>query len=283
MDFTPNLVSDGSFRLSAQAVIRSLSRKVIPPLIALCLGIGGWAILTPSGRTIRIIPSPVEVVEALFADLSLLLREYIPITVLETVIGLGLSVGIGVGIAALLDLSAGLRRALYPLLIITQTIPLFALAPVLTLLLGFGIEPKITLVVLFCSFPIALNTLDGFTATPAKYVALMDSCGAGKWGRWRWVRLPYALPFLFSGLRIAATYSVTGAILGEYIAPTAGLGKYMRSAYQSFRTEQAFAAALVVILLSLMVVGVVTLIERRVIRWFFLRQSFTSIDEENIR
>jgi ABC-type nitrate/sulfonate/bicarbonate transport system permease component len=205
-------------------------------------------------------------------DVGLLVRDYIPITLLETGIGLILSLLIGVGVAALLDFSALLRRALYPLLIVSQTIPLFALAPVLILLLGFGIEPKITIVVLFCTFPIVISTLDGLQGSRPEHLALLQSFGARRDQIWRKVRWPAALPGLFSGLRIAATYSVTGAIVGEYISPTAGIGRYMRNAYQTFKTDEAFGAALTVIGLSLLIVGLVALLERVALPWVFARR-----------
>ena len=124
------------------------------------------------------------------------------------------------------------------LLIASQTIPIIALAPVLILMFGFGIEPKVTVVVLFCVFPITIATLDGLTATDPAAVLLLHSMGASRWDIWRKARLPSALPGLFSGLRIAATYSVTGAIFGEYVSSNYGLGQYMRLAYAAAHVDQ---------------------------------------------
>jgi ABC-type nitrate/sulfonate/bicarbonate transport system permease component len=248
-------------------------KRIAPPLLTLIALLIGWELIIDQGSAIRVLPAPTAIFGALMRDSGLLLRDYIPITMLETVIGLLLSLLIGVITAALLDFSPLLRRALYPLLIVSQTIPLFALAPVLILLLGFGIEPKITIVVLFCAFPIAISTLDGLQSTLPEHLTLLESFGARRDQVWRLVRWPTALPGLFSGLRIAATYSVTGAIVGEYISPNAGIGKYMRTAYQSFRAEEAFGAAVIVILLSLLVVGVVVLLERFAVSWVFMRRG----------
>jgi ABC-type nitrate/sulfonate/bicarbonate transport system permease component len=253
--------------------------QVLPPALTLVGLAIVWQVLTPNDSAYRVLPGPLQIGAALVRDLGLLLTDYVPITLLETGIGLALSLVLGVVLATLLDLVAPIRRALYPILIISQTIPLFALAPVLILLLGFGIEPKITIVVLFCTFPIAINALDGLMATPPEYEMLLRSLGAGAVARWRLARLPSALPSLFGGLRIATTYSVTGAIIGEYISPTAGVGKYMRSAYQTFKTEEALGAGIVVIVLSLLIVGLTALVERQMLGWYFARARGRFIDE----
>ncbi len=248
-------------------------KRIAPSLLTLIALLIVWELSIDRGQVIRVLPPPSAIIGALARDSGLLLRDYIPITLLETGIGMGLSLLIGVTVAALLDFSPALRRALYPALIISQTIPLFALAPVLILLLGFGIEPKVTIVVLFCAFPIAISTLDGLQSTPSEHLTLLESFGARRDQLWRLVRWPAALPGLFSGLRIAATYSVTGAIVGEYISPTAGIGKYMRSAYQTFKTDEAFGAAVTVILLSLLIVGLIALLERMALPWVFARRG----------
>lgn len=242
-------------------------KRWLPATLTLLVLLALWQFATPADSPYRVVPSPAAILAALARDFGLLLTAYLPITLAETGLGLLISVTLGVLIAALLDLFPLLRQMVYPLLIISQTIPLFALAPVLILLLGFGIEPKITIVVLFCTFPITISTLDGLAATRPEHVTLLESFGATRATIWRTVRLPSALPGLFSGLRIAATYSVTGAIVGEYIAPTAGIGRYMRTAYQSFKTEEAFGAAVVVIGLSVLIVGGVAMLERLILPW----------------
>lgn len=251
----------------------------LPPTVTLVALLVLWQALTPEGGAYRVLPSPAQIGTALIRDLGLLLRDYAPITVLETAIGLALSIALGILLAAALDLAPLLRRTLYPILVVSQTIPLFALAPVLILLLGFGIEPKITIVVLFCTFPIAISTLDGLASTPPEFDALLRSLGAGPLQSWRRARLPNAVPALFSGVRIAATYSVTGAIVGEYIAPTGGIGKYMRSAYQTFKTDEALGAALLVIALSLLAVGLSAVVERRLLVWYYARAQGRFVDE----
>lgn len=254
---------------------RLTSRALNPvwPLLTLIAIVVIWQFVTSLDTSkARIIPTPDEVLNALIRNHETLLTQHIPTTLEETLIGLALSLGLGVALAALLDWSAIVRRALYPLLIVSQTIPIVALAPVLILIFGFGIEPKVTVVVLFCIFPITIATLDGLTTTDPDAVLLLHSMGASRWEIWRKARLPSALPGLFSGLRIAATYSVTGAIFGEYVSSNYGLGQYMRLAYAAAHVDQAFVAILITALLSIGLAGIVALLERVIVAWHFARQ-----------
>jgi ABC-type nitrate/sulfonate/bicarbonate transport system permease component len=245
-------------------------RRVVWPALVLIGLIVLWEILVRADTSkTRVIPAPTEIVAALIRTRETLLTRHIPITLLETLLGLTIALTLGLGLAALLDLSRPLKRALYPLLVISQTIPIVAIAPVLILLFGFGIEPKVTVVVLFCFFPITVATVDGLTATDPDLVALLRAIGASRGQIWRKVRLPAALPSLFSGLRIAATYSITGAVVGEYVTSQYGLGQYLRSAYSSGQIDQGFAAVVVASLLSIGLVAVVTLVERLALPWYF--------------
>ncbi len=248
------------------------------------VGIGAlWQIVAGADPSrVRVVPAPNDIWAALIRTGESLLTQHIPTTMQETLIGLGLALVIGVGLAAALDFSTLLRRALYPLLILSQTIPLIALAPVLILIFGFGIEPKVTVVVLFCVFPITIATLDALTATDPDHVTLLLSMGASRWQVWRKVRLPTALPGLFSGLRIATTYSVTGAIFGEYITSNQGLGQYMRAAYAAARTDQAFVAIVITALLSIGLVAIVSGVERLMIPWYFARLHRAGWNETEI-
>ena len=202
-------------------------------LVLVVLGVVWQVVASADKSPARVIPAPSEILTAMIATRQTLLTQHIPQTMLETLLGLGIALLLGVLLAGALDFSAPLKRAVYPLLVISQTIPIVALAPVLILVFGFGIEPKIVVVTLFCFFPIAVNTVDGLTATDPDLVALLRAMGASRVQIWRKVRFPAALPSLFSGLRIAATYSVTGAIFGEYVTSQYGLGQYLRSALSS--------------------------------------------------
>jgi ABC-type nitrate/sulfonate/bicarbonate transport system permease component len=161
-----------------------------------------------------------------------------------------------------------MRRAIYPLLITSQTIPIIALAPLLLIWFGYNIGPKVLVVALYCFFPIAVACADGLAAAEPELIKLLRSMRATRWQILWLVRLPGAMPSFFSGLRIAATYSVTGAIFGEYVGAEKGLGIYMKLEANSFATIQVFAAILVTAVLSLLLFGLVSLIERIALPWY---------------
>src|SRR3989440_8145138 len=175
---------------------------------------------------------------------------------------------LGLLLAILLDASNWLRRAIYPLLITSQTIPIIALAPLLLIWLGFGLEPKIIVVALYCFFPIAVACADGLAGAEPELINLLRSMRASRWQILWLVRLPGAMPAFFSGLRIAATYGVTGAIFGEYVGAYQGLGIYMQLSFNSHAIVLVFAAILVTAALSLLLFGLVSLIERIALPWY---------------
>ncbi|NLX08372.1 MAG: ABC transporter permease [Chloroflexi bacterium] len=216
-----------------------------------------------------IFPSPREIYAAWQEFDTLLLEEHIPETLWETVAGLSIALVLGVLLAALMDFSRILRWILYPLLVVSQTIPTFALAILLILVFGFGSGPKIMVVVLFCFFPITLNTFAGLQSSDPELLSLLRAMGASSFQSWTKARLPAAMPSFFSGLRIAATYSVVGAIFGEYITAQRGLGVFLKRSYSSYQIDQAYLAILVTAVLSLLLVVLVNLIERLALRWYY--------------
>ncbi|HMM28557.1 MAG: ABC transporter permease [Chloroflexota bacterium] len=216
-----------------------------------------------------IFPTPRALADAWQLHRDLLLDQHIPQTLWETLTGLSIALVLGLMIAALMDFSRVLRWILYPILVISQTIPIFAIAILLILIFGFGSGPKIMVVVLFCFFPIALNTFAGLQAADPELLSLLRAMGASSIQTWTKARLPAAMPSFFSGLRIAATYSVVGAIFGEYITAQQGLGVYLKRSYASFQLDQAYLAILLTALLSLLLVLLVNLVERLTLRWYY--------------
>ncbi|QBD79196.1 ABC transporter permease [Ktedonosporobacter rubrisoli] len=212
------------------------------------------------------LPMPTAIAQALFANWDIISVHTLQ-TLFETVIGLSVAILLGAGLAVLLDLSAWVRRAVYPLLVTSQTIPMVALAPLLVLWFGFDLGPKIIVVALYCFFPIAVACADGLMSTDPDLLKLLQSMRASRWEMLWLVRLPGAMPAFFSGLRIAATYSVTGAIFGEYVAAYQGLGIYMETSYNAHAVVLVFAAIVVTAVLSLLLFGFVSLIERIALPW----------------
>ncbi len=215
----------------------------------------------------RVLPAPIAIVQALISNWGIIYDNAIQ-TLLETVLGMVVATLLGLLLAILLDTSSWMRRAIYPLLITSQTIPIIALAPLLLIWFGYNIGPKVLVVALYCFFPIAVACADGLAAAEPELIKLLISMRATRWQILRLVRLPGAMPSFFSGLRIAATYSVTGAIFGEYVGAEKGLGIYMKLEANSFATIQVFAAILVTAVLSLLLFGLVSLIERIALPWY---------------
>ena len=219
-----------------------------------------------------LVPAPSAIWVA-FVETRHLLGEHIAKTLSEVVAGLALAILTGILSAAALDFSPSLRRIIYPLLVLSQTIPILALAPLLIIWFGFGLLPKVIVVTLFCFFPIAINTGDGLRAAEPEYIDLFRSMGATRWQIWRHVRLPAALPYFFSGLKIAATYSVTGAVVGEWVGASSGLGIYLLRSSASFKTAQVFTAIAVISLLSILLFIAVFLLERWLTPWRVVKEN----------
>lgn len=218
-----------------------------------------------------ILPTPTAILAATWQNWGLILPHMVQ-TLQQVLWGMGLAIVVGVALAAAVDLSSWLRRALYPLLVASQAIPILALAPLLIIWFGFGLTPKVFIVTLFCFFPIAVNTADGLSAADPELISLLRAMGASRRQIWTKVRLPASLPYFFSGLRIAATYSVTGAIIGEWVGASQGLGIYMLRSANAFKTDQVFSTILISSLLSLALFGLVFLTERLLLPWYHSTQ-----------
>ena len=241
--------------------MRKPSRAILPALTILCL-LALWEILVRALRVPSyVLPAPSRVLLALWEDrLSLALHS--GITVAEALGGMALSLACALALGVLMDASERLRAILYPILVVTQTIPMIVLSPILILYLGFGMTPKILTVVLMCFFPVAVGFADGMGQIDPAYVNLIRSFGGSRLQVYTQVKIPYALPALFSGLKVAATYSIGGAVVGEWIASQAGIGYYLLRVKNSYALDKMFASVLVIIVLSLLMNGLIVLLRR---------------------
>ncbi len=223
----------------------------LPAAGFLALIVVSWELLTIVAEIPSyILPAPSEIAIAL-GDNFYLLMVHTRVTLIAVLSGLALAVLIAFILAVAMDRWKPLKQALYPVLVISQAVPIFALAPLMLIWFGVGILPKVLIVALVCFFPLAVNLVEGFSQVDPEAIDLMQTMQANRWMIMSSVQLPFAMPFFFSGLKIAATYSVLGAIIGEWLAARAGLGIYMLRAMNSFRTSHLFASIIVVILLSL--------------------------------
>jgi putative hydroxymethylpyrimidine transport system permease protein len=242
-------------------------RRHVPALALVLAGLGAWELAVRALHVPRyLLPAPSAVVQDLRTDGRLLLDSSW-VTGREMVLGFALAVAAGLALAPLLHLSGTLRRALYPILIGSQAVPIVVLAPILAILLGFDLAPKLAIVALICFFPIVVNGVDGLRSVDADLVRMMRTLDASRWAILRRVELPSALPLLFSGMRVAATYAAIGAVFGEWSGSSAGLGFLMLQATPNLDTPRIFAAVTILSLLSLALFLLVSLLERVLVPW----------------
>lgn len=212
------------------------------------------------------LPAPTEIAGALW-DTRALLWSHTVVTVMETTAGFALAVGLALASGVMMVLFPAVKRVFYPFLIISQTVPLIAVAPLLILWLGYGLLPKIVTVILVCFFPVAISLIDGLEVSDRDLLNLLKSMGASRWQTLYYVRWPNALPSLFAGLKIAATYSVMGAVIGEWLGASAGLGVYLTRSAHSFLAAQVFAAIVAITVLSLIYFGVIVGLQKVMLPW----------------
>lgn len=217
-----------------------------------------------------ILPAPSQIFIAFWRSRSLISYHLVP-TVIEAILGLIVAVFVSVLIAVLMERYQILKKIIYPFLIISQTIPFIILAPLLTLWFGFGFLPKIIIVTLVCFFPITVNLFDGFQGVDQSILRLLKSMGANQKQIFKLVKLPASLPAFFSGLRIAAAYSILGAVVSEWMGADQGLGIFLIRATKSYMIDRVFAIIGIITLLSIGAVLLVEIIARISIPWHYYK------------
>ena len=226
------------------------------------------------------LPSPVMVVMAFVEDFGLLM-SHAGVTLLEAVVGLVAGVLLGFVSAALMDAFPKVRQGLYPILVITQTVPPVAIAPLLILWFSYGITPKVILVVLVAYFPMAVGLLEGFQSADRDTIRLMKSMKANKWQIFWYVKFPNALGEFFSGLRIAVAYSIVGAVIAEWLGGFNGLGVYMTRVKKSLAYDKMFAVIFFVSAISLILMGLVRIIQRKTMPWNYITEYDKTLKRRN--
>ncbi len=212
------------------------------------------------------LPSPIDVVKAFTDNFSIMMKQA-AVTLQETLYGLLIGIAIAFVIASLMDRFTIINKALYPVLVVTQTIPTIAIAPLLVLWMGFGMAPKITLVVITTFFPIAIGLLNGFQSVDEDAINLMRSMGARRLQIFRIIKLPNATASFFSGLRISAAYAVVGAVVSEWLGGFEGLGVYMTRVKKAYAFDKMFAVIVFISAISLVLMGIVVLLEKISMPW----------------
>jgi ABC-type nitrate/sulfonate/bicarbonate transport system permease component len=234
-------------------------------LLAACIAVWAWLASLDSVDDLTL-ASPREVAQAFEDDWSLL-WDNAWVTLQEVLLGLAIAVVAGVAFAVGMHLSRVLRDAAYPLLVGSQAIPIVVLAPIFVLAFDYGIGPKLAIVALICFFPITVNVLDGLRAVDAEQLKLMRSFGASRLRTLRAVELPAALPSFFSGLRVAATVSVIGAVFGEWAGSDEGLGRLVLLGNNQLQTPRVYAGVVLLTLMAVSLFALASLAERLVCPW----------------
>ncbi len=235
-------------------------------LVALAL-LGGWeAYVRLSGIDELLLPAPSAVAQAVYDD-RVLLWDNFTVTAGEIGLGIAAAVAVGLACAVAIHFSPALRRALYPLLVGSQTIPIPVVAPLLVVWFGFDLGPKIVIVALVCFFPIVVPTLDALGRVDADQRKLMQTFGASRWQTFRMVEAPAALPGLFTGAKLSVAIAAIAAILAEQAGTEKGIGRIVDQALAQFETPRAYAAVLILSVFAVALFGVLAFAERRLLPW----------------
>jgi ABC-type nitrate/sulfonate/bicarbonate transport system permease component len=253
-----------------------MRRRLLPIAFVVAL-LGLWEILAQTGALADIlgvdpsvrsllVPAPSDVATSLWEDRSLL-ADNGWVTLREILFGIAIALALGVMFAVAMHLSRSARDVLYPALVASQTIPIIAIAPILVIWLGYGIGPKLAVIALICFFPVTVNTFDGLRSVDPDAVRMMRTLDASRWTILRRVELPAALPFFFSGAKVAIAIAAIGAVFGEWVGADSGLGHLMLTAQSNLLTARVFASIAVLSFFALALFGLLALLERRFAWW----------------
>lgn len=247
--------------------MKKIFKRLLPPSIVVMVIILIWQLLSinnifPS----YMLPSPYKVITAFIDEFDVLCYHGI-ITVWEAILGIIIGIIISLVMAILMDMCAPIRHGLYPLLVTSQTIPAIAIAPLLLLWFGYGILPKIILIVITTFFPITVSLLEGFSSADKDSLKLIRLMGGNRFTEYIHIKFPEALGHFFSGLKISVTYSIIGAVISEWLGGTRGLGVYMTRVRKSFDYDKMFAVIFYVILISLLLLLIVSVIKWLAMPW----------------
>ncbi|MBI4298348.1 MAG: ABC transporter permease [Chloroflexi bacterium] len=224
------------------------------------------------------LPAPSAIGTELYASRALFLR-HTWVTLEEVVVGFALALGSGVLLAALIAYSRTFQRAVYPFVIVSQTIPIIVIAPLLLIWVGYGLAPKVIVVALIAFFPIVVNTADGLKSMDPDMLNMMRTFGASRWQIFVKLQVPTSLPLFFSGTKIAVTFSVIGAVIGEWIGASAGLGYLTRLSVPLFLTARSFGAVAILAFMGVSLFGLVALLERYSLSWYYTEKRQRALGE----
>ncbi|EOR26331.1 MULTISPECIES: ABC transporter permease [Clostridium] len=246
--------------------LRSIGNKIAPIVFILILLIIWEFIVSVGGIEKYILPAPTDVIKVLIKDFRTMI-PHISATLYEGMVGFLIAIVLSIILAVIMDMVPLIKRALYPVLVISQTIPTVALAPLFIIWFGFGALPKIIVVVIVCFFPIVISIVDGLEGVDKDLINHFKLMGASKLNVFLHLKLPYGMINFFSGMRIAATYSIMGAVIGEWLGGDKGLGVYMTRARSAYALDKMFASIVIIVAISMGIFLLVSFMEKVFTPW----------------
>ena len=250
----------------ARKLRQALRPVVVPALAVIALFVVWEFAVRAFGIPEYILPAPTAIYAATMEAWEVMVRHTVS-TLTTIMLGFVISIIISLPLAVLVTSSPNVAHAVYPILVLIQSIPKVALAPILVLALGAGEASRVTVTFLVAFFPLVISTATGLLAAPPELIELSRSLRASRFQQLFLVRLPYSVPFVFSGLKLAMTFSVVGAVVGEFVAADQGLGYQIMSATAFFRTSLAFGALLILSFLGIVLFQAVVVVERVFFPW----------------
>ncbi len=248
-------------------------RRWLLPTLFLAILIGAWQLTASSGALANLlklesylVPSPAEIAESLWQSRSLL-AENAWVTLREMLLGLGIALLIGIAFGYAMRLSGLVKDTFNPLIISSQTIPIVAIAPILLVWFGFGIWPKVAVIALVCFFPVAVSVLAGLGSVDPEATKMMRTLDASRVQILARVETPTALPYFFTGAKLAAVWAPIGAVFGEWVGADSGLGHLILLDNGQLETARVFAAVVILSAMALSLFGLLALAERRIVTW----------------
>lgn len=242
-------------------------KKNLSALVLMFVLLIGWQATAMGIDAAYILPTPIQVLQRLWELREPLLTVHLPATMTVTMIGLGISIGLGLFLAVLMDASEHIENALYPIIVATQTIPITAIAPLFIVWFGYGIWSKILVTILITFFPIVITVFDGLKGTKREMEELLVTYGANKKDIFLKLKVPVALPNFFSAIKMAIPISVIGAAIGEWLGAQAGLGYFSKRMMTQLDGAGVFAPVVLLSIVAMVIVGIITIVEKRVISW----------------
>lgn len=239
----------------------------LAPIIFIIILLSIWEVVVRAGGIEKyIMPAPTDVIKVLISDFKTMI-PHILATLYEGFVGFIIAIALSIILAIVMDMVPLIKKALYPVLVISQTIPTIALAPLFIIWFGFGALPKIIVVVIVCFFPIVISIVDGLEGVDKDLINHFKLMGASKLNVFIHLKLPYGMINFFSGMRIAATYSIMGAVIGEWLGGDKGLGVYMTRARSAYALDKMFAAIVIIVIISMAIFILVSVIEKIFTPW----------------